>query len=64
MKQHEFMVVLASLEESEDDANTLYEAGCADGSISTWGGVTRINFHREAASLRARKGVGSRFATR
>lgn len=53
MKQHEFTVVLASHEQSEDDANALYEAGCADGSISTSGGVTRIDFHREAASLEA-----------
>ena len=53
MKQHEFTVILASPEESEDDADALYEAGCVDGSISTSGGVTRIDFHREAASLEA-----------
>lgn len=51
MKEHEFALVLATPEESEEDANRLYEAGCADGSISTSGGVTRIDFHRRAPSL-------------
>ncbi len=51
MKEHEFTVVLAGPEESEEDANRLYEAGCADGSISTSGGVTRIDFHRPAPSV-------------
>lgn len=51
MKEHEFTVILASPEESEDDAGRLYEAGCADGSISTSEGVTRIDFHRRASSL-------------
>ena len=51
MKHHEFTIILASPEESEDDADRLYEAGCVDGSISTTGGVTRIDFHRQAASL-------------
>ena len=51
MKKHEFAVILASPEESEDDADRLYEAGCADGSISTSNGVTRIDFHRRAPSL-------------
>ncbi len=51
MTEYEFTVILASPEESEDDANRLYEAGCADGSISTSGGVTRIDFHRQASSL-------------
>lgn len=53
MKLHEFAVVLARPEESEDDANALYEAGCSDGSISTSGGVTRIDFHRKASTLEA-----------
>ena len=51
MKEHEFTVILASPEESEEDANRLYESGCSDGSISTSGGVTRIDFHRESPSL-------------
>ena len=51
MKEDEFTVILATPEETEEDADRLYECGCADGSISTSGGVTRIDFHREAASL-------------
>ncbi len=51
MKVHEFTVILARPEESEDDADRLYEAGCADGSISTSDGVTRIDFHRQSDSL-------------
>jgi hypothetical protein len=51
MKEHEFTLVLSAPEESEGDANRLYEAGCSDGSISTSGGVTRIDFHRQASTL-------------
>jgi hypothetical protein len=51
MKEHEFTVILAQPEETKEDANRLYEAGCADGSMSTSGGIMRIDFHREAASL-------------
>jgi len=51
MREHEFSIILAKPEESEDDANALYEAGCDDGSISTSGGVTRIDFHRAAPTL-------------
>jgi hypothetical protein len=51
MREHEFTIILSSPEESEEDANALYEAGCADGSISTSGGVTRIDFHRQGANL-------------
>jgi hypothetical protein len=51
--KHEFTVILAQPEESEDDAERLFEAGCDDGSISTSGGVTRIDFHRQAESLEA-----------
>lgn len=53
MKQHEFTIILARPEESEDDADALYAAGCRDGSISTCAGVTRIDFHRTAESLEA-----------
>jgi hypothetical protein len=51
--KHEFALILARPEESEEDAERLYEAGCVDGSISTCDGVTRIDFHREAESLEA-----------
>ncbi len=50
-QKHEFALILARPEESEEDADRLYEAGCSDGSISTCDGVTRISFHREADSL-------------
>ncbi len=51
MSEYEFTLVLAAPEESEEDASRLHEAGCSDGSISTSGGVTRIDFHRKASSL-------------
>lgn len=51
MAEYEFTVILGNPEQSEADANRLYEAGCADGSISTSGGVTRIDFHRQASGL-------------
>ena len=35
MKEHEFTVLLATPEESDDDCDRLYKAGCSDGSIST-----------------------------
>ncbi len=61
MKEHEFTVVLAETEQSEDDANRLFEAGCSDGSISTSNGITRIDFHRQAESLEAaiRSAIGN-----
>ena len=46
MREYEFAVILVTPEESEQDANALFEAGCADGSISTSGVVTRIDFQR------------------
>jgi hypothetical protein len=51
MREHEFTVILASPEKTEEDAAALYEAGCSDGSISTSSGVTRIDFHRESETL-------------
>jgi hypothetical protein len=48
---HDFTVILARPETSEEDAGRLFEAGCADGSVSTSNGVTRVDFHRQAASL-------------
>lgn len=61
MHEHEFTIVLVVPEQSEEDANALYEAGCADGSISTSAGVTRIDFHRQAVSLEAaiRSAIGN-----
>ena len=51
MKKYEFTLVLATSEESEADANRLYEAGCDDATIVTRNGVTYIAFDREADSL-------------
>ena len=51
MKEHEFTLILTTPEETEEDANKLYESGCSDGSISTSDGVTRIDFHRRSNSL-------------
>lgn len=51
MKEHQFTLILSEPEQSEDDANELY-ACFNDGSLITSGGVTRIEFDREAASLR------------
>ena len=51
MSSFEFTLVLAVPEESEDDAGALY-AQFDDGSIITSGGVTRIEFDREAPNLR------------
>lgn len=48
---HEFILVLAPPHLTDDQCNALYEAGCADGTISTSQGVTRIDFAREAPSL-------------
>jgi hypothetical protein len=39
MREYEFAVILGTAEESEEDADTLYEAGCADGPISTSAGA-------------------------
>ena len=44
-------MVLTEREDSLDDIDTLYEAGCSDGLISTSEGITRIDFCREAPSL-------------
>ena len=56
MKIHDFTIILDRPESSDEagaDADALYEAGCDDGSISTSGGTTRIDFHREAEHLEA-----------
>ena len=44
MPRYEFTLVLTEREDSLDDIDTLYEAGCSDGLISTSGGFTRIDF--------------------
>ena len=51
MNTYEFTLVLSEPEQSEDDAEALY-AQFNDGSIITSGGITWIEFEREASSLR------------
>ena len=52
MKRYKFTLVLnAALELSEEIADSLFEAGCDDGTPGTSNGVFTIDFHREADSL-------------
>ena len=51
MKTYEFSVVLTAPELTNDDCDTLYEAGCDDGTVVTRDGITRVAFDREAVSL-------------
>ena len=51
MKTYQFSVVLTVSELTNDDCDTLYEAGCDDGTVVTRGGVTHVAFDREAESL-------------
>jgi hypothetical protein len=48
---HEFTLILAAADLTEEQCNAVYEAGCDDGTISTSQGVSRIDFAREAPSL-------------
>jgi hypothetical protein len=48
---HEFALILASPDVTDEQCNALYEAGCDDGTISSSQGVSRIDFAREAPSL-------------
>jgi hypothetical protein len=43
MREYEFAVILATAEESEEDARALYEPSWSDGSISTSGRVARTH---------------------
>ena len=49
MKKHEFAFILTA-DPNEDEADRMYGT-FDDGTISTIGGVPRIDFHREAGSL-------------
>ena len=52
MKEHEFTVILTSISEISDEAaNSLYEAGCDDGSPGSCDGVVSVDFHRDAPTL-------------
>jgi hypothetical protein len=49
--KYEFSLILTATEVTDEDADKLYEAGCDDGSILTCGGVTKVQFDREASNL-------------
>jgi hypothetical protein len=52
MKTYEFDVVLKGVSEVTDDqADTLFEAGCDDGTPASCEGVAWVHFDREATSL-------------
>ena len=52
MNTYEFTLILTeTLTLTDDIADTLFEAGCEDGTPGTCNGVFSIDFHREATSL-------------
>ena len=51
-KTYDFKLVLGDvIDVSNDEGDTLYQAGCEDGTIVTRDGTVFIRFSREAASL-------------
>jgi hypothetical protein len=46
-----FSLILSAYDVTDEEADKLYEAGCADASILTRDGVTRVQFDREASNL-------------
>ena len=52
MNNYDFTLILAAFLEMTDDlADTLFAAGCDDGTPGICHGVFSIDFHREAATL-------------
>lgn len=51
MATYEFSLVLKAVKIANNDCDSLYEAGCDDGTVVTRDGVTYIAFDREAESL-------------
>ena len=52
MKTYEFKLVLGGVSDiSDDQGDTLYQAGCDDGTIVTRDGTVFIRFSRESSSL-------------
>jgi hypothetical protein len=52
MHKYDFTLILTeSLELTDDLADTLFAAGCDDGTPGTCNGVFSIDFHRESQSL-------------
>lgn len=50
-KYHFTLILKGQLDLTEEIADALFEAGCADGTPGTCEGVFSIDFHREADSL-------------
>jgi hypothetical protein len=52
MKSYDFKLVLAGISDVTDDqGDTLFDAGCDDGTIVSRDGEVFVQFSREAASL-------------
>jgi hypothetical protein len=52
LKTYSFAITVAGTHELTDDiANALYEAGCADAGVGTCDGVLTVEFDRQAESL-------------
>lgn len=52
MKTYEFDVVLRDIcEVTDEQADSLFSAGCDDGTRASCNGVTWVHFDREAATL-------------
>ena len=51
MMTHEFSLVLAVADVTNEQVDALYDAGLDDGTVSTSQGVTRIDVSRESNSL-------------
>jgi hypothetical protein len=49
--KYEFSLILTDPEVTDEDADKLFEVGCDDVSILTCGGVTRLQFDRQASNL-------------
>ena len=51
--KYEFSLILTAADVSDEEADKLYEAGCADGSILSRGDITMVQFDRDAQTLDA-----------
>ena len=50
---HEFTLILTPGEMTDDQVNSLYEAGLDDGTVSSSRGIARIDVTRDADSLKS-----------
>jgi len=51
MPTHDFTLILSEKQVTDEQCDALFEAGCDDGTISTCGAVTHIDFSRQAPRL-------------